>query len=69
MPPARMERDCERRIGLSHRGNDKIGRGVEPWDDEFVLANGTTCALELSHQKTLRQDIVLVTDDAPELLT
>jgi Xaa-Pro aminopeptidase len=46
-----------------------VGRGVEPWDDGWVLAPGSCVAVEVEHGDRLRQDVVLVTDDAPEVLT
>jgi Xaa-Pro aminopeptidase len=46
-----------------------VGRGVEPWDDDFPLFAGATCVLELADGRGVRQDIVLVRDGSPELLT
>jgi hypothetical protein len=46
-----------------------VGRGVEPWDDDFALFAGATCVLELADGRGVRQDIVLVRDGSPELLT
>jgi Xaa-Pro dipeptidase len=46
-----------------------VGRGVEPWDDDFVLGPGTVCALELSDDHCVRQDVVYVTESGPEILT
>ncbi len=46
-----------------------VGRGVEPWDDNFTLFAGATCAFELAHEHSVRQDVVHVRDGAPELLT
>jgi Xaa-Pro aminopeptidase len=46
-----------------------LGRGVEPWEDDFVLVAGTTCALEVSDTGAVRQDVVLVGEHDPELLT
>jgi Xaa-Pro aminopeptidase len=45
------------------------GRGVEPWDDDFTLAPGMTCALEVSEVQAVRQDVLLVAEQEPELLT
>jgi Xaa-Pro aminopeptidase len=52
-----------------------VGRGVEPWDDEFTLAVGSLIALEAAtpsraHARPhLRQDVLLVTDGDPEQIT
>ncbi len=46
-----------------------VGRGVEPWEDDFVLVAGTTCALEVSDTSAVRQDVMLITEHEPELLT
>ncbi len=46
-----------------------VAHGVEPWDDDFVLAPGLTCALEASTPAWLRQDVVLVGDAGAEPLT
>ena len=45
-----------------------VGRGVEPWDDDFVLAPGVMCALETSDATSVRQGVAHITDDAPELV-
>jgi Xaa-Pro aminopeptidase len=52
-----------------------VGRGVEPWDDDFTLAIGSLVALEIESaarpggRRRLRQDVLLVTDGEPEQLT
>jgi Xaa-Pro dipeptidase len=46
-----------------------IGRGVEPWDDAFVLRPGTVFALELRDDHCVRQDVLYVTESGPEILT
>ena len=46
-----------------------VGRGVEPWDDDFTLFAGATCVLELADERSVHQDVVHVRDDAPEILT
>jgi Xaa-Pro dipeptidase len=46
-----------------------VGRGVEPWDDDFALRAGMTLALEAARPDALRQDILLVTAGNPEILT
>ncbi len=46
-----------------------VGRGVEPWDDDFALFAGATCVLELVDDRGVRQDVVHVREGAPELLT
>jgi Xaa-Pro aminopeptidase len=46
-----------------------VGRGVEPWNDDYVLTDGTTCAVEVALPHTLRQDIILITSSAPRSLT
>jgi hypothetical protein len=46
-----------------------VGYGVEPWDNDYLLAPGNTCALEVQGPQSIRQDILVVTDRAPELLT
>ncbi|HWS44813.1 MAG TPA: M24 family metallopeptidase [Acidimicrobiia bacterium] len=55
------------------RGRDAvvygIGRGVEPWDDEFVLAPGLLCALEHFDETSLRQDVLCVTEQSPTVIT
>jgi Xaa-Pro aminopeptidase len=46
-----------------------VGRGVEPWNDDFVLTDGTTCAVEVAQPDRLRQDVILITTNAPRSLT
>lgn len=46
-----------------------VGRGVEPWDDEFVLRPGVTLALEAAQPDSLCQDVIHVTDSNPDQLT
>jgi len=46
-----------------------VGRGVEPWDDDFTLFAGATCVLELADARSVHQDVVHVRDGGPELLT
>jgi Xaa-Pro aminopeptidase len=46
-----------------------VGRGVEPWNDDFVLTDGTTCAVEVAHSDRVRQDVILVTANTPRSLT
>jgi Xaa-Pro aminopeptidase len=46
-----------------------VGRGVEPWDDDFSLFAGATCVLELADKHGVRQDVVHVRDGSLELLT
>jgi Xaa-Pro dipeptidase len=46
-----------------------VGRGVEPWADHLVLAPGLMAALEHRDDSSLRQDILRITDDHPELVT
>ncbi len=46
-----------------------LGHGVEPWDDDLVLAAGHTCSVQLDDVNALRQDVLLVTDGAPHVLT
>ena len=46
-----------------------VGRGVEPWDDDFVLGPGTVCAFEVGDDHCVRQDVVYVTESGPEILT
>jgi hypothetical protein len=46
-----------------------LGAGVEPWDDDYVLAAGLTCALEVQGPQSVRQDTLLLTETTAELLT
>jgi Xaa-Pro aminopeptidase len=46
-----------------------IGRGIEVLDDDVVLEPGMVVAVELEAGGALRQDVLLVRDDGPELLT
>ena len=46
-----------------------VGHGVEPWDDDYVLTDGTTCAVEVAHASSLRQDVFVVTDAGTVPLT
>jgi Xaa-Pro aminopeptidase len=46
-----------------------VGGGVEPWEDDVALQPGMVIALELQHGTRLRQDVLLVDDGPPELLT
>jgi len=46
-----------------------VGRGVEPYDDNVQLGAGMVCALELHQGNRLHQDTLLVTEDAPGILT
>jgi Xaa-Pro aminopeptidase len=46
-----------------------VGHGVEPWDDDVALRPGVVIALELQHGARLRQDVLLVDDGPPEILT
>jgi Xaa-Pro dipeptidase len=46
-----------------------VGRGVEPYDDTVQLSAGMVCALELHRGNRLHQDTLLVTEDAPRILT
>jgi Xaa-Pro aminopeptidase len=39
-----------------------VGFGVEPWDDEFELRPGQTCALEWCTPADVRQGVIAVTD-------
>jgi hypothetical protein len=45
------------------------GLGVEPWNDDFVLAPGVICAIEVGSDTSVRQDLVRVTATTPEILT
>lgn len=42
-----------------------VGRGVEPWPDDFVLVPDLMVAIELRDETTLRQDLVRTTPTAP----
>lgn len=55
-----------RRLGAVVYG---VGQGVEPWEDDFVLTDGTTVALEVAHASSLRQDVFAVTADGALALT
>jgi Xaa-Pro aminopeptidase len=46
-----------------------VGRGVEPLDPEVRLEAGMVVAVELATQGVLRQDVVLIGDDGPEVLS
>jgi Xaa-Pro aminopeptidase len=46
-----------------------VGRGVEILDDDAVLEAGMVVAVELEAGGAIRQDVLLVRDDGPELLT
>jgi Xaa-Pro aminopeptidase len=46
-----------------------VGRGVEAWDNDFTLVAGTTCALEVSDARGVRQDVLLVGEREAETLT
>jgi Xaa-Pro aminopeptidase len=46
-----------------------VGRGVEPWDNAFVLGPGTVLALELRDARCVRQDVLHITESGPEILT
>ena len=46
-----------------------VGRGVEPYDDTVQLEAGMVCALELQEGNRLHQDVLHVTDAAPQILT
>lgn len=45
------------------------GRGVEAWDDDFVLPAGTTAAVEVSTGSAVHQDVVHVTEHGGEVLS
>ncbi len=45
-----------------------VGRGVEPWPDDFVLVAGTTCALEVSDARGVHQSVLLVGEREAQLL-
>jgi Xaa-Pro dipeptidase len=45
-----------------------VARGVEPWDDDFVLVAGLTCAIEATTTQWLRQDVVVIGDDGADPL-
>jgi Xaa-Pro aminopeptidase len=46
-----------------------VGRGMEPWPDDMVLAPGLMAAIEHRDDSSLRQDILRITDTDPELVT
>jgi Xaa-Pro aminopeptidase len=46
-----------------------VGRGLEVLDDDAVLEPGMVVAVELEAGGVIRQDVALITDDAPEVLT
>jgi Xaa-Pro aminopeptidase len=46
-----------------------VGRGIEVLEDDVVLEAGMVVAVELDAGGAIRQDVLLVRDDGPELLT
>jgi Xaa-Pro dipeptidase len=46
-----------------------VGRGVESWEDDLTLAAGTTCTLEVSDTSAVHQDVLLLGERNPEILT
>ena len=46
-----------------------VGRGIEPLGPDLTLEPGMVVAVELVDAIALRQDVVLVGADGPELLT
>jgi Xaa-Pro dipeptidase len=46
-----------------------VGRGVEPWPDDLVLAADLMVAIELRDDDTLHQDVVRITGTSPEVIT
>ncbi len=46
-----------------------VGRGVEPWPDDLVLAPGLLVAIELRDDASLRQDVYRVTSHTPAPVT
>jgi Xaa-Pro aminopeptidase len=46
-----------------------VGRGIEPLPADLDLEPGMVVAVELADELALRQDVVLVTEGAPEVLT
>ena len=46
-----------------------VGRGREPLDDDDILEPGMVVAVELDGGRTLREDVVLIGADGPEILT
>jgi Xaa-Pro aminopeptidase len=46
-----------------------VGRGVEPWDEDYVLPVRATCALEVAGPQSVRQDVLLLTADGVEPIT
>jgi Xaa-Pro aminopeptidase len=46
-----------------------VGRGLEVLDDDTLLEAGMVVAVEVEAGGVLRQDVVLITDDTPEVLT
>jgi Xaa-Pro aminopeptidase len=45
------------------------GRGIESWEGDFTLVEGTTCALEVSGPGVVHQDVLLVGAHSAEVLT
>ena len=46
-----------------------VGRGREPLDDDVVLEPGMVVAVELDAGRAVREDVVLIGADGPEILT
>ena len=45
------------------------GRGTEPWPDDLVLVAGLVAAIEYRDESGLRQDVVRITDAAPDVVS